>query len=96
MARPVPRASRCPHCNAPFTLQAAKTHYVCGYCGQAFDVEGPSPVHPAPRAPPPAPANRQALMVVLGVAGVLMLGVTGAVFVLATGGPDTPRPPPRP
>ncbi|GMT98583.1 hypothetical protein KH5H1_27020 [Corallococcus caeni] len=93
MARPVPRATRCPYCNAPFTLQAAKTHYVCGYCGQMFDLEGP-PL--APRAPPPAPANRQALMVVMGVVVMLVLGATGAVFVLATGGPDTPPPTRRP
>ncbi|RKG76969.1 hypothetical protein D7W82_34600, partial [Corallococcus sp. CA049B] len=87
MARP--RASRCPHCNAPFTPQAAKTHYVCGYCGHAFDLEGPSPVRPGPRAPPPAQANRHVLPLLAGVAVTVLMGVMGAVFALASGGPHT-------
>lgn len=94
MARP--RASRCPHCNAPFTPQAAKTHYVCGYCGHAFDLDGPLPVHPRPRAPPPAQANRHVLPLLAGVAVTVLMGVMGAVFALASGGPDTYEPPPTP
>jgi len=91
MARPVPRASRCPHCNAPFSPQASRTHYVCGYCGHAFDLEGPSPV-----APTPAPRNQTVLMVVGGTAAMLMLGVMGAVFALAADPADAPAPSPAP
>ncbi|MBN8233258.1 hypothetical protein JYK02_37660 [Corallococcus macrosporus] len=91
MARP--RASRCPYCNAPFTPQAAKTHYVCGYCGQAFDLEGPPPARPVPpRAPPGPPANKQALVMVMGITVMLVMGAMGAAFFLATGPAD---PPPR-
>ncbi|WP_404369364.1 hypothetical protein ACIHQR_06470 [Corallococcus coralloides] len=94
MARPVPRPSRCPHCNAPFTPQTAKTHYVCGYCGHAFDLDGPPPARPGP--PPSAQANRQALMVVAGVAAMVVMGGMGAAVALLKGGPDEPRPRPTP
>ncbi|NPD28300.1 PQQ-binding-like beta-propeller repeat protein [Corallococcus exiguus] len=89
MARP--RASRCPHCNAPFTPQTAKTHYVCGYCGHAFDLDGPLPVQPGPRAPPPAQKNQQVVVMLAGVAVMVLMGVMGAVFFLAAG-PDTHEP----
>ncbi|TNV54518.1 hypothetical protein FH620_32955, partial [Corallococcus exiguus] len=89
MARP--RASRCPHCNAPFTPQTAKTHYVCGYCGHAFDLDGPLPVQTGPRAPPPAQANQTVLMMLAGVAVMVLMGVMGAVFFLA-GAPEAPAP----
>ncbi|RKH56330.1 hypothetical protein D7W81_34235, partial [Corallococcus aberystwythensis] len=88
MARP--RASRCPHCNAPFTPQVLKTHYLCGYCGHAFDLEGPPLPAPVPRAPQPAPANQSVIMVLAGVSLMVLLGVMGAVFALSAGGPDTP------
>ncbi|RKI35348.1 hypothetical protein D7Y27_32130, partial [Corallococcus sp. AB004] len=88
MARP--RASRCPHCNAPFTPQSAKTHYICGYCGHAFDLDGPLPVQPGPRAPQPAQANQPVLMMLAGIAVMVLLGVMGAVFALASGDPDPP------
>ncbi|MBN9682651.1 MULTISPECIES: hypothetical protein [unclassified Corallococcus] len=90
MARP--RASRCPHCNAPFTPQAAKTHYDCGYCGHAFDLDGPLPVRP----PPPAQANNKQIPIMLaGVAVTVLMGVMGAVFALSAA-PDTYEPPRTP
>ncbi|RKI75366.1 hypothetical protein D7X55_00055 [Corallococcus sp. AB049A] len=94
MVRPVPRASRCPHCNAPFTPQVAKTHYDCGYCGHAFDLDGPPPLQPGPRAPRPGQKNPQVVMRVAGIAVMVLMGVMGAVFSRASGGPDVPGPRP--
>ncbi|MFB1481697.1 hypothetical protein [Corallococcus sp. RDP092CA] len=94
MARPVPKASRCPHCNAPFALQPGRTQYVCGYCGGAFELDGQTPQAPVPR---PQPQGNQALPLILaGGAVMMLLGVMGAVFALSSGGPDLPPPPPRP
>ncbi|AGC44021.1 hypothetical protein MYSTI_02705 [Myxococcus stipitatus DSM 14675] len=93
MARPVPRASYCPHCNAPFTRQAAQTHYVCGYCGLSFDVDGSLPTAPGR---PPAARNQTALMVVGGGAVVMLLGTMAAILALSAGPTETPAPRPRP
>ncbi|QSQ16881.1 hypothetical protein [Myxococcus landrumensis] len=96
MARPAPRASYCPHCNAPFTRQAGKTHYVCGYCGLSFDVDGSLPAAPVPPGPSPAARNQTALMVVGGSMLVFVLGIVGGVFALASGPDEAPRPRPTP
>ncbi|NBD12310.1 Rcat domain-containing protein [Corallococcus silvisoli] len=95
MARNVPRASRCPHCNAPFTPQVSRTHYTCGYCGHAFDLEGPPSIPPAPPAPASAPTNPQVAMIIAGSVGVLLLGVIVAVFAWR-GDPPEEVPPSRP
>jgi hypothetical protein len=70
----------------------AKTHYDCGYCGHAFDLDGPPPLQPGPRAPQPGQKNPQVVMMVAGIAVMVLMGVMGAVFSLVSGGPDTPRP----
>ncbi|WP_223637882.1 hypothetical protein [Corallococcus sp. EGB] len=100
MARPVPRAFRCPHCNAPLPVQAGQTHGVCGYCGGEFDMEGSTPGHPLPRPVPASPAGLQATMIVVGVAALVVLGMSGAAVAFLTGAPaerpPRPQPPPPP
>ncbi|RKH25735.1 hypothetical protein D7X12_41310, partial [Corallococcus sicarius] len=96
MARVRSRSPRCPDCNAPFKLQAGQTHYTCGYCGIAFDLEGTQERArlPPPTSPPGKPAS-SGVALALGIGFVVMLtaGVLVASFLIADPGPREDRRP---
>ncbi|WP_369414565.1 YncE family protein [Corallococcus soli] len=96
MARPPPRASRCPYCNAPFAPRPGKTHYTCGYCGEEFDLGGPGQPPDPPRPPTPAKSAQPPVVMAAALGAMVMMGLLAGLLMVGSDPEPEPEPEPAP